>query len=677
MEKTVVIVCGNSLSAAQGGEQITLDVKLGVRHGPGPKIITKTLWTCCVEAVTEYCRIIFDLFPDDYQVCVAAADEVKCHPINTWRDEDQELTKVQFGFQKFGCPALQLPVTAHPRNHMTSILQGLQFGMRCLAQLTATQYAASISQPSVRKSTSNKGRIVLFCCLKGIADIKEIEKTALNLLHVENSDIKQKHDPARLAIQKCDVVVVNTYGSLVPADIIAVPSYTLFSDLSMSVHSYFSNQLMYKSIELVKTHFGLKSTLISNIPMKEEQSGGGSFNYDVELVHDADAHRDIFRSGYIPGSTGMSQGGRESDKDAVILRWSTPKSMNLDLQYCSSVYRVTPADVTSRPTICLVNFVLSGKPVLLEQPRKNSSGKIISHLLTCHGGGIFLHCLPGGRTYLDDPPSISEGWGGRITDYRISDFGQLIQDNMLTPQPVERTKIPTVYPIQMATVNLERQTRHWPMVFGDTVAFSMTQELEPLLSIIHNPVLSEVEVEECKKVIMSLQLREENNEPLPIPSSGTRTKGSKRDEQYNLLWNELETITDKYRELSEHHRMLYDFVCHAASQSPSSQSSRLNQTVKDEPMELETKIKEQSLVTSGKSSQLPSWNKGSRNTPYPIPAKPVASLLSIWTTQLNAKASAGHPDFKGRIVSQTNRADLYSFMKSNNDSVISLGDQDI
>ena len=64
---------------------------------------------------------------------------------------------------------------------------------------------------------------------------------------------------------------------------------------------------------------------------------------------------------------------------------------------------------------------------------------------------------------------------------------------MLTPQPVERTKIPTVYPIQMgipliklsaiyyiislisATVNLERQTRHWPMVFGDTVAFSMTQ----------------------------------------------------------------------------------------------------------------------------------------------------------------------------------------------------------
>ena len=30
---------------------------------------------------------------------------------------------------------------------------------------------------------------------------------------------------------------------------------------------------------------------------QEEQSGGGSFNYDVELIHKADAHRDIIRSG--------------------------------------------------------------------------------------------------------------------------------------------------------------------------------------------------------------------------------------------------------------------------------------------------------------------------------------------------------------------------------------------
>ncbi len=68
MEKTVVIVCGNTLSATQSGESITIDVKVNNRPTLGPQFIDKTLWTCCVEAVMEYCRIMFDLFPDEYQV---------------------------------------------------------------------------------------------------------------------------------------------------------------------------------------------------------------------------------------------------------------------------------------------------------------------------------------------------------------------------------------------------------------------------------------------------------------------------------------------------------------------------------------------------------------------------------------------------------------------------------
>ena len=152
--------------------------------------------------------------------------------------------------------------------------------------------------------------------------------------------------------------------------------------------------------------------------------------------------------------------------------------------------------MTSRPTICLINFVLSGKPVLLEQYRKGSV-KVISHVLTSHAGintrhphhpphphtrhtgTIFLHCIPGTRSHIDEPPSISEGRGGRITDYRISvrlfacmqrikvydvmgkppatpplpcvlqDFSEVVSDNLLSPIPVDRTKIPTVYPLQL------------------------------------------------------------------------------------------------------------------------------------------------------------------------------------------------------------------------------------
>ena len=60
-----------------------------------------------------------------------------------------------------------------------------------------------------------------------------------------------------------------------------------------------------------------------------------------------------------------------------------------------------------------------GRSVMLEQPRKTAN-KVISHMLTSHGGEIYIHILMTSRSILEDPPSISEGSGGRITDYRIN-----------------------------------------------------------------------------------------------------------------------------------------------------------------------------------------------------------------------------------------------------------------
>ena len=160
-----------------------------------------------------------------------------------------------------------------------------------------------------------------------------------------------------------------------------------------------------------------------------------------------------------------------------------------------------------------------------------------------------------------------------------------------------------------------------------------------------------------------------------------------RDEQYNLLWNELETIASKYSGLSEQHRILFDIISHAMSQSPSCQNMKSLVDKKEEGSETNKKLVAEdsttsSNISSSKQTQSLSWTKGLRNAPYPIPgmincgivsinlffaAKPVASLLSIWTTQLNAKATAGHPEFKGRILSQTNKADLYTYMKNGKD----------
>ena len=93
----MIVLAANSLSSCECGQGITFEVT-GASRGSkssASKTVTKTIWSCSVEAVLEYCRIVFDLFPDQCQMCVAAVDEAKCQPVNSWRDEDQEIVKVR------------------------------------------------------------------------------------------------------------------------------------------------------------------------------------------------------------------------------------------------------------------------------------------------------------------------------------------------------------------------------------------------------------------------------------------------------------------------------------------------------------------------------------------------------------------------------------------------------
>ncbi len=92
----MLVVVGNQLSAASCGQDISLELSQGGKAAKGANVksVSRSVWTCSVEAVSEYCRVVLDLFPEQYQVCVAAVDEAKCQPINSWRDEDQDIYKV-------------------------------------------------------------------------------------------------------------------------------------------------------------------------------------------------------------------------------------------------------------------------------------------------------------------------------------------------------------------------------------------------------------------------------------------------------------------------------------------------------------------------------------------------------------------------------------------------------
>ena len=77
-----------------------------------------------------------------------------------------------------------------------------------------------------------------------------------------------------------------------------------------------------------------------------------------------------------------------------------------------------------------------------------------------------------------------------------------MHQNILVPYPIERTKIPTVFPVEKGTIGaavehcfddvchydvmfiwgigvaiakLDYDTRHWPMVYNDTLVFTLKQ----------------------------------------------------------------------------------------------------------------------------------------------------------------------------------------------------------
>ena len=75
--------------------------------------------------------------------------------------------------------------------------------------------------------------------------------------------------------------------------------------------------------------------------------------------------------------------------------------------------------------------------------------------------------------------------------------------------------------------------------------------------------ITDDEVIQCKQIIYNLISVETKHEPLLLPNLGQRAKGQKREEQYKVMWNELEMLL-KSNLHTENHRSIYNCLleCH-------------------------------------------------------------------------------------------------------------------
>lgn len=394
-----------------------------------------------------------------------------------------------------------------------SVIHGLRAAVEALSEPTDFQKEQQVVSKRESLKLKNRGRVICITSARDDASMKSLEDIFHTVMIQQNTLVASNKD--LLQIDHCHLVIINLF----PANMESLVSNRGVVDVSpiltSEIHSNRASRISNKLTHLILLHYDLASTTVTGIPMKEEQNASSSANYDVEIFHGKRAHT-VFLGTELVLPRSIKDG---AEYETVTLKWCTPRSCgSSEMQPCLAQFRVTPVDVTSRPSSCLINFLLNGRSVLLEMPRK-SGGKITSHLLSAHGGEIFIHSLNVSRSALEDLPSISEGVGGRVTDYRITDFGNLIKMSKLVPLK----NLPERYPdenLGKARTRYFKKTRYWPLTLGNTVLYNVRQFVDPILNFIQKDEMTDEEILQCKQSIFNVVSLETRHEPLQIPNMG-------------------------------------------------------------------------------------------------------------------------------------------------------------
>lgn len=634
--------------------------------------LSKTLWTCSVEAAIEYCRIVWDIFPVEKLVRFIISDSSSI-TLNTWSQNEQSLTHLMAALAQVGPPQ-------NTGSKECNVVHGLNAAIQALCECSEVQHEKRTSLTENAGKVVNRGRVICFTNVKSDLEVKSLLEYFEEAL-TQHNKLASSSD-SLMTVQYCELVLMHVYPVHKESCIAHQPKKMTSSILSTEVHNVKSGRhLAAKLGILVQQHYNLASTTVTGIPMKEEQNASSSANYDVELLHPVAAHAEVFKTGVVNAEGVHSTAVKEGQLyETVTLKWCTPRSNSVELQYCTSSFRITPVDVNNRPSSCLTNFLLNGRAVMLEMPRKSGS-KVMSHMLASHGGEIFIHTLGTGRSILEDPPSISEGCGGRVTDYRINDFGEFMKHSRLIPYELPSDS--SEQPVEKAKKKLLRLTQYWPMVISHTTIFNMTAQMTPLLDLITKETLDINEVTECKKVIYYLVSYENKGTSLPVPTVGTRGKGPKREEQYRIMWNELEAFV-RCHCITAEHRSVLDCLLECRKPNTDGEGSASIASVKlqlgaqspSHPSykKLE-KIKEEKLDVKPFDDEGTQDRNKNVNSDYQVPAKKIKlnpesfktprteSLLLLWTAKINSDHEKHHIEFAGRLAGDM-PAKLYPNMKS-------------
>lgn len=100
--------------------------------------------------------------------------------------------------------------------------------------------------------------------------------------------------------------------------------------------------------------------------------------------------------------------------------------------------------------------------------------------------------------------------------------------------------------------------------------------------MINKEELTDEEVVQCQQCIYTIVSLEARHEPLNLPNMGHRLKSIKKDEQYRLLWSELEILISNTGKSPGHNAILSCIRdCRARGPNQSSDKVELDQALRE------------------------------------------------------------------------------------------------
>lgn len=130
--KTVFVVDHTPYFGLASSSRIQMDNAKRTTNGVGA---FKSMWTCCIESVVEYCRIVWDLFPDNLKVIQVVSSDVQSRDLNSWAVAHQNVNHMLHHLSNLGPPAKLLP---NPSRDY-SVVYGFRTAAEALSECTTAQ----------------------------------------------------------------------------------------------------------------------------------------------------------------------------------------------------------------------------------------------------------------------------------------------------------------------------------------------------------------------------------------------------------------------------------------------------------------------------------------------------------------------------------------------------------